>query len=421
MSGAAHFAVRTLVGPWLVLLAIGLEVATFFMRSQPWRGEGLWTVQWFPLVLFILGPLCAGAAAVDASRMSRPGNIHLIRTAPHGSLGYLRAAAWCALPIMVIHFVAIAAALVIGEVERPSVGWWWLTVGTAVQLVAIAWYVALGSIIGRFAPPVLAGIVAAVAGFALFFLLGNPGTGDKFALLHLGAASVSRLGLVYNGLYMGGQATVLVITAVLFLLVGVRERSGLNVPTPTGATLLAVAAAIIVAGQVVLPGQRLVADPQPPDKCWEFFQRRVACMYAEHDRFQPQVQQELKILMAKAEAKGYEKLIPRRIEEVSRTYVPPDGATASLALDEAYESGTVRTEEIVFGLVHPAHCAQLYDPNRGVGEDFAARERRLFVTWMALAGPDVPGTRPDGPDLLRPAEARAILADFARCDLGNSG
>lgn len=42
-----RYAVRTLIGPWVVLLATVLEVLNFFQRGMPWRGETLWTVDWF--------------------------------------------------------------------------------------------------------------------------------------------------------------------------------------------------------------------------------------------------------------------------------------------------------------------------------------------------------------------------------------
>ncbi|MFH8714775.1 transposase [Streptomyces zaomyceticus] len=42
-----RYAVRTLIGPWVVLLATVLEVLNFFQRGMPWRGETLWTVDRF--------------------------------------------------------------------------------------------------------------------------------------------------------------------------------------------------------------------------------------------------------------------------------------------------------------------------------------------------------------------------------------
>ncbi len=97
------YALRTLVGPWLTLPALVLETLNFLQRGMPWRGEGMWTVEWFAISLFVIGPLAAGAAAVDAARLSRPGNIHLVVAVPRPFRAYLRAAAWCAGPLVVLH------------------------------------------------------------------------------------------------------------------------------------------------------------------------------------------------------------------------------------------------------------------------------------------------------------------------------
>ncbi|MEY2442148.1 MAG: hypothetical protein QOJ46_1574 [bacterium] len=78
MSRPVRFAFKTLYGPWLVAPVIALETANFLQRGMPWRGEGMWTVEWFAIAMFLIGPLCAGVGAVDASRLTRPGNIHLV-------------------------------------------------------------------------------------------------------------------------------------------------------------------------------------------------------------------------------------------------------------------------------------------------------------------------------------------------------
>lgn len=427
MRRSAGYALRTLVGPWLVLPAIGIEIANFFQRGMPWTGEGLWTVQWFPIALFILGPLCTGAGALDASRLTRPGNIHLVRTSASPSLIYLRAVAWCAGPVMVVHLVAIIGGLVLGGVTKPSVGWPWLAAGIAVQLVAIAWHVAIGSVIGRFTPPILAGVLGAVAGFALFYVLGNAGAGNRFTLLDLGAATVPRLGLTYNGGYLAAQGLVLLVTATLFLSVGVRARSGINIPTPSGAALATAAVAIIITAPAVLPAHRLLEKPEPPGTCWEFFQRREACMYAEHDRFRQEVEGKLSRLMHAADAAGYRVLIPQRIEEISRTYRPTDGTTAPLELDQAYEAGAVSTSEIIISMMNPAHCPRLYDPNIGPPDAFIMNQRRLFATWLAIVGAaglrrdahmDAAAIDLEGVPKLSPAGAKKVMGQFARCDLG---
>ena len=107
-------ALRTLVGPWLTIPMLVLEVANVLQRGAPYRGEGLWTADWMAIVLFVAGPLAAGAAAVDAARLSRRGIVHLAIVGRHGRRVHVRAVAWCALPLMAVHLLSFFAVVVIG-------------------------------------------------------------------------------------------------------------------------------------------------------------------------------------------------------------------------------------------------------------------------------------------------------------------
>jgi hypothetical protein len=100
--------------------------------------------------------------------------------------------------------------------------------GTAVQCLAIVWYVALGSAIGRFAAPLLAGLAG--GGFAATLLMGDAVSGHAFRLLAFGSSTVSQLGLQYNAGYLAGQAAILSITAARCLLLPIRMRGSARVP-----------------------------------------------------------------------------------------------------------------------------------------------------------------------------------------------
>ena len=91
-----RYAVRTLFGPWLALPVLLLEAVTFAQRGAPWRGEAVWTVDWFALALFVIAPLCAGVAAVDAARLCTSGRVHLVVAVPRPGRVFLRAGAWTA-------------------------------------------------------------------------------------------------------------------------------------------------------------------------------------------------------------------------------------------------------------------------------------------------------------------------------------
>lgn len=280
-----RYAARTLVGPWMVLPVLVLETLNFFQRGMPWRGETLWTVDWFAISLFIIGPLVAGAAAVDSANLTRPGNVHLVLAVNGQYRPYLRAAAWCAGPVVAVHLAAMIAGLALGGISTTT-SWLWILVAMFVQLVAVCWYAAIGSAVGRFASPLVAGAVAAMGSFVLIYLLGEGGQA-VFELLALGGATVSRLGYAYAPGYLTAQLLIFAGTGAALLFTPIRMRSGLRVPTPVGASLIAFALAVVAAGQYALPEQRLEARPQAPTECTET--RPKVCLYPEHERFEGQI------------------------------------------------------------------------------------------------------------------------------------
>ncbi|MEU7277298.1 hypothetical protein AB0A69_00665 [Streptomyces sp. NPDC045431] len=136
MTLRLRYALKTLIGPWVVLPVIALEVVNLFQRGMPWRGEPLWTVDWFAISLFIVGPLLAGAAAVDAARLSKTGSIHLVLAVRHPHRPYLRAAAWCIVPVLAVHVLVIAVGLVISGLHGTP-QWAGLIGAVVVQCLAV--------------------------------------------------------------------------------------------------------------------------------------------------------------------------------------------------------------------------------------------------------------------------------------------
>lgn len=329
MKRTVSYALRSLVGPWLIVVVIGLEIATFVMRGMPWRGEGMWTVDFFAIPLFIIGPLCAGVAAVDASRLSRPGNIHLILSIPRPQRAYVRAAAWCAGPVAMVHSLTILAAIVVGDVEQPSVGWLALLGACAVQVLSIFWFAALGSAIGRFLNPLVAGLVSGTVAFGCHYFLGNALSGSPtFRLLDLGGATITMIGKAYSGGYLTGQAATFIVTSALLLVVPVRVRPGFRVPGSSGvAAVIAVVLALVV-GPSAFPEAREVADPRPPTYCQGA--RPQICLYFEHRRYSSLVIPTVRSLTEAASRSGYAALVPDRVVESSRTFRPDGPGTMPL-------------------------------------------------------------------------------------------
>ncbi len=418
MRSRLRYAARTLLGPWVALPALGLEMASFVLRGMPWRGEGLWTVEWFAIPLFILGPVCAGVAAIDAARLSRPGNIHLAVSVARPGWAYLRAAAWCAVPLACLHLGTIAAGLVIGQASQPSVSWWSLIAGALVQCLGIVWYVALGSAIGRYTSTVLAGLVAGTGAFVINYLIGGALTGEqRFQLLNLGSTTITMVGLSLNTGYLAAQAAMLVSTAAIFLTLRVQPRSNIRTPTIGSAVLIAAVVAMVVATPMTLPAHRYVAAPKPPTQC--VGSAPQICMYPEHRRYSAIVRRTINTLAEAARSHGYPEFVPARVVEESRTYHPSGPGIFPLYLPaDVYEAGRLPLEEAASMILNPTHCPSLQSPDLG-GVDmdqFGLNYFSLLKTWLHLVGIDDVGG-PFEPKLLSPEEVGAILDDFAHCRL----
>ncbi|MEV0269763.1 hypothetical protein AB0H43_13365 [Hamadaea sp. NPDC050747] len=414
------YAFRTLLGPWLIIPALGIEVMVFLLRGMPWRGEGMWTVEWFAVSLYIIGPLAAGAAAVDAARLTRPGNIHLV-TAVHGQWRPLgRAVLWNAAPLAAIHLAVTAVGLLAGQVDKPSVGWLAMAAGALVQCLVIAWYAALGSVVGRAVSPALAGLLGAGLGFILSYAIGDAATGNSFQLLALGAATVSRIGLRYDSAYLAGQAAVLTLTSMLFVLASIRLHGRWKAPSASGALALLAAAGLIIASPMVLPAKRTVpVAGVEPQTCRG--NAPQVCVYYEHRRFAPILDQRVRLLSDAAQAAGYDALVPRKVVENSRSYVGAGQGIRSIWLPtELYEQNTLAVEEVAYQLIQPSQCDGLHQET----PPSAAYDNRFFsvlTTWLRIAHADTSAGFPVDVQPLSPAEVMDIMADFARCDLDGTG
>lgn len=418
MTSRIRYALRTLLGPWLVVPALGMEVTNFLLRGAPWRGEGLWTVDWFAISLFIIGPGCAGVAAIDAARLSRPGNIHLVLSVARPGWAYLRAAAWCAVPLVCLHLATIVVALVAGGVSHPSVSWWSLLAGALVQCLGIVWYVALGSAIGRFTSTLVAGLVGGVGAFALSYVIGGAFAGKPtFQLLNLGAATITMIGKSFSTGYLAAQAGLFIATAAVLLGLRVRSRSGVRVPSIGAAAAAVAAVAAIVVAPATLPSERYTSTPQPPTACTGT--KPQICLYPEHSRYADLVTRSVNTLAEAAQARGYPRFVPERIVEESRSYRPTGPGVFALYLPtEVYEGGRFTLQDAASAILNPTHCDFVQNPSIGGVdmEQFTFNYFSLLVTWLSLAGVQEVMT-PMPPKLLSPQEVGTVLDNFANCRL----
>ncbi len=375
----AKYVFRTFAGPWSSILVLGLEVANLVQRGRPWRGELLWTTDWLGIVFFLAGPVIAGFCAVDASRLTRTDVLPVIVVTPRPWRVYLDAVVWTAGPATVLHVVAFAAALSMGipGIGASNVGWLKILAAFAVQVLAVWWFAALGSAIGRFTTPIAAGITGAGAALIAFYLLSFR---EGFAPLDLGSATVTRLGLTIDGGYVSLQGLVLAATTGMMFLLGARRDRRFHL---ADAAVAVAVLGVIGVGMVAGPDSRQVPDRgRPPENC--YWGDPVVCLYGEHQRVADVTVGDVLELAEAASSSGYGFLVPSAVHEMSWSYRPDEPEIRGFIVsDEVLTGGRWDQLELVQMLVQPSHCAQLFE-GPGPSEEFYDLEESLVFTWLSL-------------------------------------
>ncbi len=389
----SRYALKTLWGPRLALVLVVLEAANLWQLGRPWRGELLWTVEWMGIVHFVVGPLLAGVAAVDASRMAQPGALEFLAVSRRRHGAFAWAAAWTALPACLVHSAGLAAALLWAQRYWDGPETSSAALAFAVQLVAFCWYSALGSAIGRFMPVLAAGPVAAVAAMGLFFRLAD---GDGFLLMDFGAATVSRVGYVLSADYLGLQFVVFGATAALLVAPRVWPSTTRIRRSPhlAGVAMLALALVVLVSVGSWGPDERKLADPSPPDRC--FGESPTVCYYPQHLRMAGPSLEAIEDFAERARRAGYDDLVPETIHETSRTYIPSNPAIRGLHIDSwEFEGKPPRPGSLVQRLASPHHCLQPDRPEGPIDEVLVDGylDFRLTLAWQlqwlyVIEGPD---------------------------------
>lgn len=411
-----RYMTRTLVGPWGAVVVAGLEIANLMQRGRPWRGELVWTVDWLGIVFFAAGPVLAGLSAVDAARITRTESLPVLMVSPQPWRAYLHAVAWTAGPASILHLLAFAAAIAMGwpEVASSSVGWGMVGLALLAQVSQFWWYAALGSVLGRFLSPVAAGLMGAVGGLGAFYLLGS---GEGFELLAVGGSTVSRLGLTWNGGYLGLQTTLLIGTSMVMIVVigGMRGRR----PRRNGVVAMGILMAVVVA-MLFGPQRRILAmEPDPPTEC--FWGDPVVCVYPEHGRIADTVYAAVYEAVDAARQNGYGFLVSEYVHEVSRVYFPQDADTKGVGTDQLLSGQEWDDFDLIWDLVTPWHCPEIRDVTAPSDIYFESMEALVF-TWLTLLDEPADPQIADLPeDLLEerrldPARARETKASLDTCD-----
>ena len=412
MTTHVRYALRTLAGPWAALVVLGVDAGIATMRQAPYLGEGMWTVRWMALGLWIIWPVVAATAAVDAARLTRPGARHLPFTTRRGRREYAWAAAWTAVPAAGAHVAVIAAGLIVGGVAEPRVGWGPIVLAVVAHCSTLVWFAALGSFVGRCVSPLLAGILAAGTAFALSYLLTNVGAATAtFEVLGDQGASISQIGVTWNVTHLLVQSAVLLATAGIMVMARPVQRSAIVTPGIAWMTAALVTASIVIVAPRAVAGEPLTAAPQAPDDCSG--SAPVMCVYPEHRRYSGPTLAAVDALVAAARDAQYDSLVPTRVEESSRRYDAADGrGVMSLPI---LEPGPTDTPALVQRLLMPGWCAELSADTPPPDAYFAALESLVF-TWTGLVDepydPMASGLTPLSPD-----EVERVMSAWSVCDL----
>lgn len=338
-----RYARRTMVGVWVGVPVAGLLALNAIQRGRDWRGDMLLAADAQGIVLFVVGPLLCAVVAVDSARASQAGNLQDVALTRPWMRPYLYSlAVGTGSAAFVLLGGGLAAVFASGSYYFQLGDFVDATIQLALLALSLVYFGAIGSLIGRVSSPALAGLIAAVVGFALF--TSESARGEAFGLMTLGGATVSRVGLEYVQSYRVWQAILLLALAVVAMLArpsftGAGTRVSIAVFL-AGVLAIGTPFAVAAAKPSVLPTQRWAekADPIP----WRCDGGSPAlCMVAHHSHLRPLYRSQLDAIASGARAAGIENILPDQVFELSRNSdsIVVEGASWAFSADESYHSG----------------------------------------------------------------------------------
>lgn len=318
---------RCLVGPWIAAPLLVMLVVNAAQRGPTWRGDVLLGVDAQGIVLFVAGPLLLAAVAVDTARAGVRENVQDVALTRPAMRPYLYAWLWGALPSIAVLCAFTGGVMWFASadyLDRQALA---SSVATVVVFaVALLFYAAVGSLIGRAAGPLAAGLIGVMAGLALAFSIMST-TGREFALLTLGGSTASRIGLEYSTAYRAWQLVLFAAMIAVAYLPAPRF-------TPDGARLsfgVGIAALVVA----IVPFARIPGAPPspwvpqtspPPLLCQGTLPD--LCLTPQHDYYRVRIAPILAEIANGAQQSGLDNVLPQRVVEISRADVPlPDGTT----------------------------------------------------------------------------------------------
>lgn len=399
-----------LVG-WTALLVVVAEIAIMRQRGAQWRGDLLWTIDWQAVSFVVIGPVVAGAAAMDTARAAR-GARHLFGNPVLRSPAFAVTLAYT-LVVGAVHCAVLLGALAL---DLPPVGDAFAPLAVLCQVLIVAFFAALGTLAGRFVGPVLAGLVAALGVFGLIYLVSAPTR--HVSILDLGGLpTIPRVGYAYSPVFLGLQAALLLAGTAALLVLRPRENGGRRaVDRRDGLLALGLALAVVAASATVRV-DRLDPVTAAPTLCGAAGTVET-CFYPQHERVADAFTQQFWALAIAAEEKGYAALLPRRVLEATRTQLPQESdptVGSFFVMPEHLQGQVPALWDVALGVVQPVHCPQTGGDNPP-SDRYWADLQALTGTWVALVDPAEAGSRGFNGPPLPPARAAELIEEFRTCN-----
>lgn len=376
------YAFRSLVTPYFALIAVAFYVHNNAVRLAHTDAELMWAIELQSIVLLIVGPLTAAAIAFDTSRALQPGVAHLAVTAKKkdGELRFIFL--WGLIPLLITHilftvFVMCRALMGSGNWQLSTA----VVTQVVVQCASLIFFCVLGSAIGKTLPSAWASLVTVALGFLLFVGIGG-GSSESFALLDLGGAVNSRLGLSYSMPYLFTQLALFTVCAAALSQVEPRLSASGPQPTVRSASIIALVMVMAIAPLAPLPSARLIANDDRPSVCTSA--QPQWCTFAESPRFVSNAKQSLQPILEATAQTPYARLVPNRIEQITNYYFPASTA-AELVLPLVPSDDDLPPSLWMSNLYSGLHCSQeLWDNDDWVTNFFETKDP-VIATWGQIA------------------------------------
>lgn len=405
------YLIRTHFAPKAAFALLVIEIFNLLNRGMPWRGELVWTVDWAGTVLVLIGPVLAGAAAIDAGRLSQGGSEYLSLRSTLASRVHVLTWLAAAIPAIVVHLVTVAVILLVSD-PASQISPWPSVVAVLVQVCGIAFYAALGTACGRLAGSIAGPPIAVLVGVLLFWQFGT--SPRQLSFLMFGRATSSVLGLQYNINYFLIQILCLAVLIIALITLPVRVIAGVRRPPHAVTAALVVTA---VASLAIFPStsaERFVRVAVAPTSCAG--ETPTVCVHPDHERFLDAAERAAAQIREAGVALGVGDLLPTEIRERTPAAGPAPDAAGRFQIPVesfSFHGPGLTVNDMATQMILPFHCPLLYGdqpPSMKFGEDL---NRAAYTLLKASGAADDPGV-PSG-SLMSKDELRETISSFRDC------